>query len=691
MYASLTAEAQVALVGNPNSGKTTLFNHLTKARKKTGNYPGITTEIYQGKMSIAAQTPIVLMDFPGAYSLFPNTSDEEELARLISQPQELKEISLFLYVIDITQLNKQLLLLTQLLDLGLPLALVLTMTDKIDEDKANSIVNDLEANFHLPTYRSQHKIVDLKHFQQWISDQVVAPQMHASKQIYSLSADQLDFTEEITSKSDYANYITALFTSGHTLDQKTKTKWQIDETLARYNFLKPLENKVLKILSPKQMDISDRLDRVLTHPYFGPLIFTIVLLFTFQLLFTWSAIPMDFIDAQSANLAAWIDTVVTQPKLRSFLNDGLLAGITGVVIFVPQIILLFIFIGLLEQSGYLARTVYLSDHLMKRFGMSGRSTIALLSSSACAIPAIMSTRSIEHKNERLATILSTPFISCSARIPVYTMLIGIAIPATKLAGVFDLRALTFIGLYILSLIATLLTSKIVSMFLNSKKNNSNLVLDLPAYQIPNFKDILVLAWHKTKMFVLEAGKIIFIISIILWFLGSYGPTEAMKQAEAQAMQQAQTEQLTEDATQKLMDAKKLEASYAGHIGKWIEPVVEPLGYDWQIGVALLASFAAREVFVGTLATIYSIGEQTSEEQLINKLAGKRKPDSDALVFSFATSMSLLIFFLLAMQCMSTLAVVKRETKSWKWPLLQLFGMTGLAYICAFLVYQFLSN
>ena len=464
---------------------------------------------------------------------------------------------------------------------------------------------------------------------------------------------------------------------------------QIAETMKRYELLQVLEQAVQKILRKPMKSRSDKMDRIITHPVFGALIFFGILIFVFQAIYAWAELPMNYIDAIISSLGGGMRRALGDGLVSDFLVDGILAGLGGIIVFVPQIAILFFLLGVMEESGYMARAVYMFDHVMRRFGLSGRSMVSLMSAGACAIPAVMSARSIENKKERLITILVSPFVSCSARIPVYTILIGLAVPAVTVLGVFNLKGLVFTGLYFASVLAALIFGFILKFFFK-RDQSSELVIELPHYKIPNFKNVFIQMWSKTKSFVFEAGRIILIISMILWFLGSFGPADAMVEAENTARIEAESQQLDAEGVSAYISSRKLEASYAGKIGKWMEPVIEPLGYDWKIGIALLASFAAREVFVGTMATIYSMEHQDNEQMLQERLASEINPNTGKKVFNFATSISLLVFFLLAMQCMSTLAIVKRETGTWKWPVLQFFGMSGLAYLAAYVVYQFLS-
>ncbi|MEM6321934.1 MAG: ferrous iron transport protein B, partial [Bacteroidota bacterium] len=461
---------------------------------------------------------------------------------------------------------------------------------------------------------------------------------------------------------------------------------QVREVMQRFDRFTPLLKKAVHRTATNQITPTERIDNVVTHRVWGPLIFFALMLLVFQAIFAWSAYPSDMIEAGFGSLNDWINGVMPDSWFRSLLTDGILAGLSGILVFIPPIAILFLLISILEEVGYMARAVFMFDHIMQRFGMNGRSIVALVSSGACAIPAVMSTRTISNWRERLITILVSPFISCSARIPVYTVLIGFVVPTGTIWGFLNQQGLAFMGLYLLSIAAALGAAWVFKKILKTEER-SFLLLELPEYRPPVFKNVALTVFEKVKAFTLEAGKIIFLISIVLWVLASYGPGEQMALAEQEAIEIAQQNNLDEDATNDLIAGKQIEASYAGHLGKFIEPAIQPLGYDWKIGIALISSFAAREVFIGTMATIYSIGSTEDEGNIRDRMAKEVNPVTGQPVYNFATSLSLLVFYVFAMMCMSTLAVVKRETSGWKWPIVQFVFMTALAYGSAFCVYQ----
>jgi ferrous iron transport protein B len=467
-------------------------------------------------------------------------------------------------------------------------------------------------------------------------------------------------------------------------------KYQGAETINRYGFIQTLLNKaILRSADEDWKKFSHRLDHIFTHKIWGYLIFFTVLFLIFQSIFAWAQIPMDFIDLSVAQTSNFLKKNLPEGPLFDLISQGIVPGIGGIIIFIPQIAMLFAFISILEESGYMARVVFMMDKIMRKFGLNGKSIVPLMSGLACAIPAIMATRTIENWKDRLITIFVTPFMSCSARLPVFTILVALIVPDDKLFGFFNLQGLALMGLYLLGFFAAILTALVMKMLIKVKER-SYLIMELPTYRMPKWSNVGFTIVEKTKTFVFEAGKIILAISIILWVLASYGPEEEMNKARATVQTETQTMRLTEQGFEDRVAAYKLEHSYAGIIGKSIEPAIKPLGFDWKIGIALITSFAAREVFVGTIATIYSLGSTEDQPTIKNRLKSEINPDTGGPRFTPAVGFSLLVFYTLAMQCMSTLAIVKRETKGWKWPLIQLGYMTGLAYLSALLVYQIFS-
>ena len=461
---------------------------------------------------------------------------------------------------------------------------------------------------------------------------------------------------------------------------------QQKETIKRYQFINQSLKETYTVDQSKATDYRSKLDRILIHRFWGYIIFFLILLTIFQVIFDWSNIPMDFIDESFSKLSEYTKTNLPPGLFTNLLAEGIISGLGGIVIFIPQIAFLFLFIAVLEETGYMSRVVFLMDRGLRKYGLSGKSVIPLISGTACAIPAVMATRNIENWKERLITILVTPFTTCSARLPVYLILISLVIPEGKFLGM-GYQGLTLMGLYLLGFIMALLSAGILNKLLKIQ-SKTYFVIEMPNYKLPLLKNVLIMVFEKTKSFVVEAGRIILAISILLWLMASFGPGKEFNQAEEIIMGRAKVESITAEQLENEIASHKLEHSFIGILGKSIEPAIAPLGFDWKIGIALISSFAAREVFVGTLATIYSVGND-QEETIKNRMKAERKPDG-SLLFDLPTGISLMLFYAFAMQCMSTLAIVKKETNGWKWPMIQLFSMTLIAYLSALIIYQILA-
>lgn len=674
----------VVMAGNPNSGKSTLFNVLTGLNQKVGNYPGVTVDKKTGYIQTGNGQTVRLLDLPGAYSLYPSSKDERIVVSQLLSKEETPD--LVLYVADISQLEKQLLLLTQIRDLGFPVILALNMADV---PGITVQAHFLEEHLGIPVVMISGKtgmgIAALKMRITSLLDQQPLPY----EGYYKLTSAEKKLTDALRSEyPDHTQYGRLLLVHHHAwlnippgqremIHQSCVDEGynlihaQIQETLARYDSFTPVIKKSLHLeAGGAGQRLTDRIDAWVMHPVLGSIIFFLIMLLMFQAIFAWASGPMDFIEMAMGDLAGATRMILPEGWVTDLICDGLIAGLAGIIVFIPQIAILFLLIGILEEIGYMARAVSMFDMMMRKFGLNGRSIVALVSGGACAIPAIMSTRNISSWKERLITILVTPFISCSARIPVYTILVGFAVPQGRLWG-FEQQGLALMLLYGLGIVAALGSAYILKKLL-AAGDRSFLMIELPVYRRPVAKNLLFLVVEKTKAFVVGAGKIILMISLVLWFLASYGPGD---QARIEGKEES---------------AMPIEQSYAGIMGKAIEPVIAPLGFDWKIGIALISSFAAREVFVGTMATIYSIEDDGDVTSIRTRMQNDRHEISGEPVYTRATAWSLLIFYAFAMQCMSTLAVVKRETRSWKWPVIQFFMMTGLAYVASFLVYQWLS-
>ena len=699
-----TRPLRIALLGNPNSGKSSIFNQLTGLRQKVGNFPGVTVDKKLGRVKIKGGQDITLIDFPGSYSFYPSSQDERLVVRTLCNPKDPNFPDAIIYIADLTKLEKHMLLFSQLQDIGIPVILALNMSDVAETEGIGYNIGKLSQAFKSPVVavsgRTGAGIDNLK-----AELSKLGVQDNQTSESYPLSGTEKQAAEIVQAGIPGASTYQALLIAHHVdwlpfvkpaeqaeiKDQLAKINFeslhfQVKETMARYDRFTPIIQKNIKAKADEPQPFTGKLDKILTHPVAGPIIFFVLMALVFQAIYAWATYPMDLIEGFFGTIGSFIQTTLPEGWFSSLLTDGLLAGLGGVFVFIPQIAILFFLISILEEIGYMARAAFLFDRVMQVFGLNGRSIVALISGGACAIPAIMSTRTISNWKERLITIMVTPLISCSARIPVYTVLIGFVVPAQTVWGFFNLQGLAFMALYILGIIAALLSALVFKLILKTNES-SYLMLEMPTYRRPVFRNVFLTVWEKVKTFVLEAGKVILILSLVLWVLSSYGMPEQMAAAETEATSIAEQQQLSTEAAADVLAAKKLEASFAGQLGQLIEPVIEPLGFDWKIGIALLTSFAAREVFVGTMATIYSIGSTDDEFAIRDKMAQEVNPVTGAPVYNMATSLSLLLFYVFAMQCLSTLAVVRRETKSWKWPIIQFVFMTALAYFSSLAVYQ----
>ena len=696
---------KIALLGNPNAGKSSVFNQLTGMRQKVGNFPGVTVERKSGFVKLDQNSEIEIIDLPGTYSLYPTSMDERIAVNALINSDNKDHPHAIIYIMDVTHLERHMLLLTQIMDLGFPIVVALNMNDIAaeqhifcDEKKLTQLVG---IDFIKINGRTGEGLDLLKSKITGLLSQNKVVQ-YATK-YYTLTDEEVAISNNVKNNFNVRNNYHALLLLQQTqrnnflldkekailLDIINQYRFQtldhqLEEIMERYNQFTPVVKSVLSRSITNAKTLTDKIDAILTHKIMGPLIFFSLMLFIFQAIFTWSAIPMDWIDQEFAQLASYCQTVLPNNWLGHLVTEGLIPGVSGVLIFVPQITILFLLITILEEIGYMARVVFMFDNIMQRFGLNGRSIVALISGGACAVPAIMSTRTISNWKERIITIMVTPFISCSARIPVFAVLIGLVIP-DKHIFIFNARGLVFMALYLIGIIAALIASFVFNKILHSQ-DASFLMLELPEYRKPHWRNVFFTLYEKVRSFVFGAGKIILVVSLILWFLASFGPGNAMKQAQNEATIEATLLKYDAQNTDLLIASKKLEASYAGIAGRFIEPVIRPLGYDWKIGIALITSFAAREVFVGTISTLYSIGKDADNLTIKQKLEAE-KDDNGNPVFTMAVSLSLVFFYLFAMQCMSTLAAVYRETKNIKWPIIQFSFMTGTAYIVSFIVYH----
>ena len=692
----------IALIGNPNTGKTSVFNHLTGLNQQVGNYPGITVEKKIGFCKLPNNIKANILDLPGTYSLNASSIDENVVIELLLNKNDKLYPDVALVVTDVENLKRNLLLFTQIKDLEIPTILVINMADRMKFKGISLDIPYLEEHLKtkiaLVSSRKGFGIQELKELIVTYRTLSTEPCLNAS----SIDPDYFDslrkafpnqllyklwlvITQDVNFLNLDRNEIRSSFTKSHSDLKRLQQK----ETIKRYQFINDALKQGLKIDSTVAKDYRSKLDRVLTHKIWGYVIFFLILFTIFQSIFEWSTIPMDFIDASFASLSAYTASELPAGVLTDLISQGIIPGIGGILIFIPQIAFLFMFISILEESGYMSRVVFLMDKIMRKFGLSGKSVVPLISGTACAIPAIMATRNIENWKERLITILVTPFTTCSARLPVYAIIIGLVIPDEHVFGFLNMQGLTLMLLYLLGFATAIFSAYVLNKILkiNSK---TYFVVEMPNYKLPLFKNVGINVIEKTKAFVFGAGKIILAISIVLWFLASYGPGKDFNNAEQIITEKNIRTPLNPDAFENAVASQKLENSYIGIMGKTIEPAISPLGYDWKIGIAIISSFAAREVFVATLATIYSVGGTANEGTIKNKMAAEINPATGKKVFNFASGISLLLFYAFAMQCAGTLAVTKKETNSWKWPLGQLILMTGFAYLVALMAYQLLK-
>jgi ferrous iron transport protein B len=698
----------IALIGNPNAGKTSLFNQLTGLNQKVGNFPGVTVDRKSGSLQLEAKRSVNIIDLPGTYSIYPRSLDEQVVFDYLNDALLKRSNVLVVVVVDASNLSRNLLLFTQIRDLGFPVILALNMMDTALRNGVHIDEEKLSRYLHVPVVsinaRSGEGISKLK-------AALACPIQNAPESYLKpmeLAGPTVKGIQEVLKiENEYLALLLAhQYKSLHSLSEIDKEKLQkintetsfrstfiqSQETIARFELISKVLGDAVSS-TPQRADghpLSRRIDKILLHPVWGYVVFFLLLFGLFQAVYVGAEAPMEWIGHLMSWLKEGIGKVLPEGAFRALLLDGVLAGLEGILVFIPQIAFLFAFIAILEESGYMSRVMFIMDKLMRPFGLNGKSVVPLVSGIACAVPAIMATRNIDSWKERLVTILVTPLMSCSARIPVFTVLIALVVPDGFLFGFLNYKGLVLMGLYFLGFIAALLTA-LALKFIIKPDIKSYFVLELPPYRIPKWENVGLTIYEKIKTFTFEAGKVILAVSIILWALASYGPKEKMEKARIEANRFAEQENMSPNVKADYVAGKALEHSYAGYFGRGIEPIIRPLGFDWKIGIALITSFAAREVFVGTMATIYSIASKAEEpESIIEKMSKERDPITGGPYFTLARACSLMVFYLLAMQCVSTLAVVYRETKTIKWPLIQFTYMSGLAYLASWLVYQTLA-
>ena len=739
----MSKSINVALIGNPNTGKTSVFNQLTGLKQKVGNYPGITVEKKEGICKLPRGVKAHILDLPGTYSLNTTSLDESVVVELLLNKNDKDFPDVAVVITDVENLKRNLLLFTQIKDLRIPSILVINMADRMSrkgisldipllEEQLNTKIALVSTRNGTGVERIKELIADYKNLSTTpnVDTKIIAPEYFERLKETFPKEDLYKLWLVITQDVNFTPIEKILTKNTSSFVTKTKSelkRLQQKETILRYQFINGVLKQTYKVDVNAAKGFRATLDKILTHKVFGYLIFFLILLTIFQAIYDWSSYPMDFIDEFFVFGSEWVKATLPPGQFTNLIAEGILTGIGGIVIFIPQIAFLFLFISLLEETGYMSRVVFLMDRLMRPFGLSGKSIVPLISGTACAIPAVMATRTIENWKERLITILVTPFTTCSARLPVYLIIIALVIPEGRFLGL-SYQALTLMLLYLIGFGAAIFSAMILNKILKIK-TKSFFVVEMPNYKLPLLKNVAYTVLEKTKSFVFGAGKIILAISIILWFLGSNGFSDEFENAEdlvkeriakegftdyntsnmdntlasyQVALQENQLspnavqdsvvwkrQLLNERALNQEISSYKLENSYMGYMGKAIEPIVKPLGYDWKIGIAVLTSFAAREVFVGTLATIYSVGSD-EEETIKNRMSAEVNTFTKKPLFNMASGISLLLFYAFAMQCMSTLAVVKRETNTWKWPAAQLVFMSIFAYIVALIAYQILK-
>ena len=700
----MSKQIKVALIGNPNTGKTSIFNSLTGLNQKIANYPGVTVEKKEGICRLSRGTKAHIFDLPGTYSLNASSMDENLVVELLLNKNHKDFPDLAIIVSDVENLKRNLILFTQVKDLEIPTVLAINMSDRMKykgiELNIEKLEKELDTKIILTTNRSKEWVGDIKNLIEnynelsskiFLDTSIIEPEyfnnlkkIYPNQKLYKLwvvICQDVNFSNVSRQEIESSDFEVKSTSELKRLQQK--------ETIKRYQLINNILKEGQIIDSSKAQGFRAKIDKILTHKIFGYLIFLMVLMAIFQSIYEWASVPMDLIDSSFASLADWVKINFPSGAMTNLLADGIITGIGGIVIFIPQIAFLFMFISILEESGYMSMVVFLTDKTMQKFGLSGKSVVPLISGVACAIPAIMATRNIESWKERLITILVTPFMTCAARLPVYLIIIALVIPDEKIFGL-NYQAIALMSLYIIGFITALLSSLVLTKVLKIKKR-SIFVMEMPNYKFPRIKDVFYTVFEKSKSFVVEAGKIILAISVILWVLATNGIGDKFENPRNYITENIQ--EISQEKIQTLEASIKLENSFIGYIGKGIEPVFKPLGYDWKIGIGIITSFAAREVFVGTLAVIYNIDnydDSVGKKEEIKNIMAKETDGKGNKIFTLASGISLLLFYAFAMQCMSTLAIVKKETNSWKWPILQFIIMTTLAYFISLISFQILS-
>lgn len=701
----MKADIRIALVGNPNTGKSTLFNVLTGLNQKIGNFPGVTVDKKVGYSQLPDGRTAEIVDLPGTYSLYPKSQDESIVFSVLADSSNALVPDLVVVILDATNLKRNLLLYTQVADLKIPVIIALNMMDMAAKAGITIDIDALANSLGVPivpiSARRSEGIDKLKSAmsfankialqQNSIDVRSIAPQI-VDGISHELNIENPYLALQLAHQHEHLKFVTPEQSERiEQLEQEHgfhSQKAQGAETIARYAFINDLLYDTVKTPATAHDEtFSNKIDRILTHKIFGFVIFFATLLFMFQAIFSWASYPMDLIEGFFMWAQDNLKNTLPPGPLTSLLVDGVVAGLSGVLVFIPQIAILFAFISILEDTGYMARVTFMMDKLMRKVGLNGKSVVPLIGGFACAVPSIMSTRTIESWKDRMITIMVTPLVACSARLPVYTLLIALVVPDDKVWGVFTMQGLVLTAMYVFSLVSAIIVAWVFKLILKSRERGY-FIMELPVYRMPRWNNVVFSMYDRSKSFVLEAGKVIIAVSIILWVLASYGPGDRFEKIEQKYASTAYAFNFTPEEIHTLESSEKLENSYAGVLGQFIEPAIKPLGYDWKIGIALITSFAAREVFVGTMATIYSVsGGDGDTASVLHKMRDAKNPETKKPVFTAPVAFSLMIFYAFAMQCASTVAVVYRETKSWRWPAIQFVYMTALAYVASFITYH----
>ena len=706
----MSKKINIALVGNPNSGKTSLFNALTGLNQKVGNFPGVTVDKKTGGCKISESISANIIDLPGTYSLYPKRADEWVSYKVLMGADEAVQPEMIVLIADASNLKRNLLFCSQIIDLKIPLVITLTMMDLAKQKGTQIDIPGMERELGVPIVpinpRKNKGIPALKKAIEQLTENsqqlpsrdfideslINTAAVSVAKQYFPEASNYKVLHYLINNENIISDRkLNATIDSVKQDHNFNATKTQAEEIMQRYGRIKQIMQQTAIENDPlKKTLFTEKLDDLLLHRTWGYVILIAVLFIMFQSVFWLAQFPMAGIEWSFGKLGGWLSGVLPAGWFSDLFINGIIAGLSGIVVFVPQIMILFGLTTLLEDTGYMARISFLTDKLMRKVGLNGKSVMPMISGYACAVPAIMSARNIENKKERLLTIMITPLMSCSARLPVYTILISLIIPSKLYLGFISLPGLVMMALYLLGTVLALIVAWVMKWFIKSSER-SFFILELPVYRNPRWKNIITTMIEKARIFVFDAGKVIMVISLLLWALSTYGPPKKMAAVTAKYDAIEKADSSKKEESEKERKTALLQSSYAGSLGAFIEPAIRPLGYDWKIGIALITSFAAREVFVGTMATLYSVGDDADENSttLRQKMSAARRADGSK-VYDLPTGLSLLVFYVIAMQCMSTLVIVKRETKTWKWAIIQFIYMTGLAYLLSWMTFLIFS-